>query len=374
MGGRRSILGTITVLTLSVLSLSAPAAAQDDAIATGLNSPRKLFYDRDGALYIAEAGKGGAIDGQGPYGPIAVGLSGQVTVVSPDGEQSVLIPNLVSIDDRQGTINGPDAIYMTDESYWVVLGTGPVDPPPGANVEAVVEVDRESLEVKQVIDLRAFEEANNPDTDVQVVSNPIDLVIADDGMLYIADASGNDLMTWTADGGLKLFTAWPVDSQGNEPSAVPTAVDIGPDGDIYVGFLPGYPYPTGGARIERYSADGELKETYGGLTLVTDILVTDDGVIYAVEMSSGFGDLGFAPNAGRIVQVSDEGLTPVMSGLNFPFGLAQDADGNMVVTANSAYSEPDAGMVIPVVMGGAAPAATPAAATTPEVATTPETG
>ena len=113
--GRRSILRTLTVLTLSVLSLAAPAAAQDDAIATGLNNPRKLFYDRDGTLYIAEAGSGGDSDGQGPYGSVAVGLSGQITVVSPDGEQSVLIADLVSIDDQRGTVNGPDAIYVTDE-------------------------------------------------------------------------------------------------------------------------------------------------------------------------------------------------------------------------------------------------------------------
>jgi len=323
--------------------------ASPDAIASGLNNPRHIFFAADGTLYIAEAGQGGETDAQGPYGPVKADLTAQISAVSPDGTQSVVVPTLLSMDAGFGQIEGPTSVTVTDTSYWVTLGMGTKEPiAEGVQVESLVEIDRASGDVLQTIDLRAFENDNNPDQAREIVSNPVDFALAADGTLYIVDASGNSLLTWTEAGGLTLFAAWPSSEDGNVPQAVPTSVAVGPDGDVYVGFLSGYPYLTRAARIERYTSDGTLKETYEDLTYVTDILVTTEGTLYAVELAGGYGDVGFTADSGRVVKIVDGQIGVVRDGLNYPYGLAEDGEGNLFVTINSAFVLPDSGQVIPV--------------------------
>jgi outer membrane protein assembly factor BamB len=346
---RKALLALL--VTLIGLLLSATAFAQDDPVASGLNNPRHLFIGSDGTLYIAEAGSGGDMAAQGPFGDVTAGLTAQLTAVSPDGEQSVAVPELVSMNAGFGQIEGLMSSYVTDSSIWLVLGMGTQEPlVEGANVEAVVELDRETLDVLQVIDLRAAEVEGNPDEQEEIVANPADIAVSEDGTLYIPDASANALYSWTADGGLSLFASWV--PEAGESQSVPDSVAIGADGTIYVGFLSGFPFAPGTARIEAYSADGELVETYEGLTLVTDVLVGTDGTLYAVELASGFGDTGYIADSGRVISVSADGVEVVAEGLNYPYGLAQDADGNLYVTINSAFVEPDSGAVIMLPMTG----------------------
>jgi hypothetical protein len=355
----------LLLLTLMVFVLSfGVAAAQDTpatteepsggeavvtgpSIASGLNNPRHIFFADDGTLYIAEAGQGGDVDAQGPFGPVKAGQTAQISAVAPDGTLSVAIPELVSMDAGFGQIEGPGDVLVTEDSYWVVLGMGTQEPiVEGALAEAVVQIDKASGDVLQTIDLGAFETENNPDTGREVVSNPVDVALAEDGTLYIADASGNSVFTWNEADGLNLFVSWQVNDDTTQP--VPTSIDIGPDGDIYIGFLSGYPYLPGSARIERYATDGTLEETYDGLTYVTDLLVTDDGTVYAVEMANGYGDTGFFANSGRVVKLVGGDIGVVLDGLNYPYGLAQSPTGELFVTVDSAFLAPGSGRVIPV--------------------------
>jgi hypothetical protein len=150
-------------------------------------------------------------------------------------------------------------------------------------------------------------------------------------------------MSWTAEAGVQLAQAWPFD--GDNP--VPTSVEVDENGDIYVGFLTGFPWPQGGARIEHWSG-GELVETFSGLTMVTGLLMAQDGSLYAVEFTSNFDPAsGYAP--GRVVKVDADGITPVLEGLTNPFGIAQAPDGTIVVSINSTGNEA-AGQVIAVPM------------------------
>src|SRR5690606_7938571 len=127
--------------------------------------------------------------------------------------------------------------------------------------------------------------------------------------------------------GTSIFAAW-----DGEDNPVPTTIELGIDGFLYIGFLTGFPFPEGGSRIELWSTDGELVDTYTGLTTVVDILVDDMGVIYATEYGV-FGDQGFG--LGRVVMVTDEGITPVAENLPAPWGLAKDAD-SLYISVNSA--------------------------------------
>ncbi len=97
--------------------------------------------------------------------------------------------------------------------------------------------------------------------------------------------------------------------------------------------------------------------------MVTDVAVGQDGNVYAVQFASGLGETGFTPLSGSVVMVSADGITPVAEGLNFPYGIAQNADGEWAVTVNSAFGEAGSGMVLWVeegmTMPGAEPVATP---------------
>ncbi len=352
--GRKRLL--ILVIALMALAMGiAPAFAQDDTavIAENLNEPRQLFYDSDGTLYITEAGNAGDVDATGVFGnPLKIGLSASLSVVSPEGEQSVLIDGLPSIE-AGGPYYGAHGIYVGDTTIWVITGEAPQEgsyDPEEYPFNMLIGFDKETLEITQKIDLFAAASPLNPS--VPNRGNPVDIAVAEDGTVYIPMAGCNCVESWTEADGVQIAASW-MDPDDNP---VPTTVDIGPDGDLYVGFLMGFPWPAGGARIERWS-DGELVETYGGLNTVTDVLVADDGTIYAVE--HGLTGEGYV--AGRVVIVSSDGITPVMGGLTEPYGLAMDAEGNLVVSVGSA-SGAGAGQVIAVTAGAMAePEATPEA-------------
>jgi hypothetical protein len=338
-------LSILSLALVSVVAMVAPVAAQDGewtVLAEGLNNPRNIFFAEDGTLYIAEAGTGGESDATGPFdNPVKVGTTAQISAVAPDGTWSVIVPELFSMDQGFGSVYGTHGVWVTEDSIWIAQGEGPKEGmPEGSEANGIMVVDRATGEEQTFVSALEVEQAENPDGDI-ISSNPVDLGVAEDGTVYLANAGCNCVMKWTEADGLTVFGSWPIDD-----NPVPTSVEVGPDGNIYVGFLTGFPFPEGGSRIEVWTPEGELVETYEGLTGVTGLLVTDDGTIYATQHGV-FGDEGWAPDSGSVVMVSDEGVTPVAEGLNVPFGLAQDADGNLAVSINSA-SEPGTGQVISI--------------------------
>lgn len=310
-----------TVLLVALFtSLVIPAFAQDsETIANSLLNPRNLSFDADGNLYVAEAGVAGP---QLTPADDAFGATARISMIAPNGDLSVPVHGLISY--RAGNSLGAHAVQATDESLWILLGeTGDFSIP---FTHALVELDKETGRVVTFVDLLAVELEQDPDGNPNQQSNPTDFAVAEDGTVYIANAGCNCLMSWTPDTGVDVAAVWPF--AGDNP--VPTAVALGPDGDIYVGFLTGFPFPQGGSRIERWSG-GELVETYEGLTAVTGLTVTEDGTIYAVE--HGAFSQGWGP--GRVVMVTSEGVTPVLEGLTAPYGIAQGPDGRLYVTVGS---------------------------------------
>lgn len=121
---------------------------------------------------------------------------------------------------------------------------------------------------------------------------------------YVADAGANVLWSVSKKGKVRaLHTFAPVkqtvtpelaDELGlpacthNEPfwaNAVPTDVEIGPRGQLYVTTLPGFPEAPGAGAVHRIDPrTGKAKQIATGLSGATDLAVSDSGDVYVTEL------------------------------------------------------------------------------------------
>lgn len=314
-------------LLVAIVGL-APAMAQEgmpplpgELVIGDLGAPRGLAFDASGNLLVAVAGTGGeaSFTLAGPEGeaPVNAGLSGRIVSIAPDGTASDRIPGLPSYAFPMET-GGVYRIIPHGESLWLLFSGNGSGNTGAYWADSVVEYDAETLVVKTVINLNSFEAAQDPDGR-GYDTNVADIAWGADGTLYIVDAGGNDLLSWTAADGLQLVHAW-------TDNPVPTSIEVAENGDFYIGFL-GAGMAPGAGKIEHWSG-GELAETFSGLNTVTDILL-DGEDLYAVQMML-FTEQG--PGPGSVVLVSADGATPVAEGLPTPFGIAKGPDGALVVT------------------------------------------
>ena len=351
---------------------AAPALPMGCAIAaSGLANPRHLTVAADGTVYVALAGSGGdnALFGTpAPGTPAATeplsmyGDSGAVVTLGADGAVTQVGPGLPSF--TFGTeVVGPAGVAVVDGTVYVVTGgVGPgtpaVDPMEGR--AAVWSIDSATGEATVVADLEAFERSNNPDPNF-IDSDPYGMVAGTDGMLYVADAGGNDILKVDpATGEVSLLAVIPgLPGQQENPSRggameidpVPTGLAWAPDGGLYVSLLSGGPFFPQTAALMHVAMDGTVTQIAGGLTMLGDVTVAPDGTIYAVTMSDNFIDpAGPAPGSIVMIDPQSGANTTVITGIPFPGGIAFDADGNAYITAMVSLpaGTPAGGMVLEV--------------------------
>ncbi len=317
----------LALVVLSVILVASQVAAQGgpplpgQVVIADLGAPRALAFDASGNLLIADAGTGGEVQATlpGPEGEatVGMGMSGRIISVAADGTVTDVVAGLPSYNMGTETLGVYRAIPRGD-SLWIIFSGSGAGAFGAFWTDSIVELDATTLTTRRVINLQAFETANDPDGN-GYDTNVSDIAWGPDGTMYITDAGGNDLLSWTETDGLQLIAAWP-------ENPVPTAVEVADNGDLYVGFL-GAGLAPGAARIEHWSG-GQLVHTYSGLNAVSDILL-HNGTLYAVELVI-FGEEG--PGPGRVVKVDDSGATPVAEGLPAPFGLAAGPDGALYVS------------------------------------------
>ncbi len=320
-------------------STSGAVAVPANAIVSGLSNPRGINYDANGNLFIAEAGSAGPISvGKDPDSgeETFVGVTSKITEFSAAATESAPVPFLISVGNPASEISGAVDVIPRDNSIWIAVGGVPQDP----FSDAAIEIDKASGGTINFVSPAAYETQNNPDgTDVN--SNVNAIALGPDSTLYIIDAGGNTIYSWTQAAGLKVFHTWKDDP-------VPTGMAFAPDGSFYVSFLGTGIAPNAG-RVEHWSADGQtLTETFSNLTAVTDVAVGKDGSVYAVELVTGFGAQGPALNTGAVVKLANGTATVIEGNLPQPYSLAQAPDGSWAVSVNSTFSPPGSGAVVKI--------------------------
>jgi hypothetical protein len=339
----------VTVVSMLVVSASSVASgshAHMTVIASGLDNPRDLAFGPGGRLFLAEAGHGGSrcIPG-GEEGDFCVGFTSKIDVVKIAKHRvRTVIDGLVSTAGKDGSAaTGVDGIDVLGRSsiYGIITGSRDAVPAgaftPGFRARVKSQLGRlirgsVNGSWHRVADVghrnyvwssrhKNLVPGQFPD------SNPYGVFAQSNREQWVVDAGANTINRIDARGRVHVVAFLP-----NPPAsdAVPTCIDRGPDGALYVGELTGGGNGPGAATVWRFApwqSHNRLTKWATGLTAVTGCGFSR-GQFYAVEFST-LGLENGAPGTGALVRVPRHSHHPVMvlSGLSFPGGFAAGRDG-----------------------------------------------
>jgi hypothetical protein len=232
---------TISVTVLLVAAcLFVPTAARQAAptnvrIMAGLNNPRGLALGLNGAVYVAEAGAGGA-------GPCRVnaqnetrcfGLTGAISRFL-NGTQERVVSGLPShaLPGGDAAAGPNDVSFQSTGDMLVIMGLGsdPVDRRFFGNAGGwfgqLLQISTQG-QIRDVGDVSGYERDVNP-AGPPLDSNPYGLLVLPTVRL-VADAGANAVVSVVPSGLVNTVAVFP--SRPNRATdSVPTAIAVGPDG------------------------------------------------------------------------------------------------------------------------------------------------
>ena len=343
------------VLVLGGVLVAAAGAVPPPTVTTvvsGLDNPRDLAFGPDGSLYVAEAGHGGPeCFGGGEEGTTCVGFTSQISKIDIGGGTfAPIVTGFVSTAGDDGSFaTGIDGVSVSRSGSIFGIETGSADSVPdsipGVSSSTIqrakAELGRLLVDppgrVSIVADVgdRDFEwSAGNanlvpgqfPD------ANPYGVFALNDGEVWVVDAGANTLDRVQIGPGGRWNSIGIAAFVPNPPSSdsVPTCVDRGPDGALYIGILTGGGNVPGASIVYRYTPQSGLTQWATGLTAVTGCGFAPNGTFYAVEFST-LGLDNAAPGTGALVAVPPHSISPTLiaGGFSFPGGFAAGPDGSL---------------------------------------------
>lgn len=302
--------GLVSAAMVLPLATPASAATVSAPLAGGFVGPLGLAVGSDGSVYVGEA------------------FSGELTSISKSGKRTTLVSGR---DEVAGvTATGKGTVTFVASDYTAGAFT----------LEQVLPNGRTQV----LAQLGEYESTVNPDrintygftglTADCAASVPQEVggglpraggidshpyaVAAIPGGWVVADAAGNDLVKVGAHGAVSTLAVLPVQptvvnaavlASFNEALAgegesarvpacvvgasylgepVPTDVELGPDGMLYVSTLPGFPELPGSASVYRvHPRSGAISLVGSGFSGATGLAVAPDGTVYVAELFGG---------------------------------------------------------------------------------------
>jgi hypothetical protein len=310
-----AVLGVVGLLAIPAGLAGGGHSTRFTVVADNLDNPRGLAFGPKGALFVAEAGRGGpgppCVTMPPPPPPglnVCYGPTGGVTRIWRGKQKRVVeaLPSLAPPNTGDTDVEvhaGPHDVSFAGRRGFLVTGLGFH---PNVRTSQLVPVGslfgqlwRFWPGLRRVADISAFE-LGNPDGGV-VDSNPY-AVLATGDARYVVDAGGNTLLR-VRDRVTTLVAVFPLRPNPAFPDlgppnfeSVPDSIVRGPGGKLFVGELTGFPFPVGMARVYRVSGDGDLDVYASGFTNIIDIAFDRKGNLYVLEFATN-GILSGPPGA-----------------------------------------------------------------------------
>ena len=324
-------------LVLTAAASASAAAPKVTTVVSGLDNPRDLAFGPRGGLYVAEAGHGGpdCVAG-GEMGTQCAGFTSGISRVNVTaGTSHRVVSGLASVADPTGSFaTGVDGIsFLGSRLFGIETESRDAVPPAGLPPATAAML---KMQLGRLIEVKGgkftvIADVGHADFVWSAAhqnlvpgqfpdANPYGVLALDDG-IWVVDAGSNTIDRVGPNGGVTVRRFFP-----NPPvsDAVPTCIDQGPDGALYIGELTGGGNAPGASVVWRFTPDGnQLTKWATGLTAVTGCGFAPDGTFYATEFST-LGLDNAAPGTGAVVRVAPHSTSPttVVSGLNFPGGFA----------------------------------------------------
>jgi hypothetical protein len=359
---RKHLVAAVAAVALAGTALGGPATAEDPAakpqpktLAKGLLSPLSLAVAADGTVFYSQ------------------NFAGSLHAKRPGKKPKTVY---------RATVPGTEvgAVSVARGSLKFATTFLPEEEGAGEPTSALMGFNKRG-KAKKLADLWSYEEKRNPDGDVVygLRGLPEDCEVSEDfapypgiveshpyataqvgGATYVADAAMNAIVKVGARGGVSTTAVLPAqglkvteglaENFGMPECAVgltyyfepvPTDVEVGPDGKLYVTTLPGGPEdPSLGTRASVYKVNpqtGKSKKVASGLLSATGLAVGKTGKMFVAELFRG-----------RIAQVKPGGEPRGYLPTALPGDVEIRSNGDIYATIQvlPGEEEPPAGKVI----------------------------